>query len=89
MTTPPTPAPDLTTDLANVIRFVYFEHVGNTEAKAEMDRVLARFARWAALHADEALEQREQVTADQARISPELRSAIRLDAVSIDPVCGF
>jgi hypothetical protein len=77
MTTPPTPAPDLTTDLANVMRFVYFEHVGNTEAKAAMDRVLARFARWAALHADEALEQREQVTAEQARITAVIRQRVR------------
>jgi hypothetical protein len=79
MTTPTIPLLD---DVRGVLQSTLHTYVGNRAGRDELVRILRRMD-------DEALEQREQVTAEQARISPELRSAIRLDAVSIDPVCGF
>lgn len=82
------PAPDLTTDLANVIRRCLLEHVGSTTTKFEMQRVLDRFAKRDALRANEDLEAMEQLAAQRQYISAEMREAIRLDSLQRDIIDG-
>ena len=71
----------LEADMYAVLQETLRTYVGNRAGRDNIVRVLRRAD-------DEALEAKEQVTAEQARISPETRERLLLDSLQRDVIDG-